>query len=296
MEIDTNGSLVPEVPKDAGAHAGHVPVSISHGEILLGASVVMDMDRVPYATSRIPQLRVEADRSPDACARPGAPFIEADGAAFKGIHEVIVHGCGTCSYRSEGKEHACEMEVPFSIDASATVTVTWDTTFAPVQATFTRIATDRTVTLQSEYASQYAAGGQQALVDGLRGGTDFRTGEWQGFEGHDLLATIDLGHVETVTSVGLSVLQDVRSWIWFPADVQFAFSANGRQWSTLTVDHGVALDTNEALTHEMTIPALSKKARYIKVIARNIGTCPEGHPGKGGKAWIFADEVLITVE
>lgn len=296
MVIDTNGSLVPEVPKDAGAHAGHVPVSISHGEILLGASVVMDMDRVPYATSRIPQLRVEADRSPDACARPGAPFIEADGAAFKGIHEVIVHGCGTCSYRSEGKEHACEMEVPFSIDASATVTVTWDTTFAPVQATFTRIATDRTVTLQSEYASQYAAGGQQALVDGLRGGTDFRTGEWQGFEGHDLLATIDLGHVETVTSVGLSVLQDVRSWIWFPADVQFAFSANGRQWSTLTVDHGVALDTNEALTHEMTIPALSKKARYIKVIARNIGTCPEGHPGKGGKAWIFADEVLITVE
>jgi hypothetical protein len=30
-------------------------------------------------------------------------------------------------------------------------------------------------------------------VDGLRGGHDFRTGEWQGYQGQDVNATVDLG-------------------------------------------------------------------------------------------------------
>jgi hypothetical protein len=35
------------------------------------------------------------------------------------------------------------------------------------------------------------------------------------------------------------------------------------------------------------------RARYVKVIARNRGNCPEWHPGAGSKAWIFADEITI---
>jgi hypothetical protein len=29
------------------------------------------------------------------------------------------------------------------------------------------------------------------------------------------------------------------------------------------------------------------------VEAIDIGVCPEWHPGKGQKAWIFADEILV---
>ena len=35
------------------------------------------------------------------------------------------------------------------------------------------------------------------------------------------------------------------------------------------------------------------KARYLKVVAKSIGVCPPGHPGAGGKAWIFADEIIV---
>jgi hypothetical protein len=35
------------------------------------------------------------------------------------------------------------------------------------------------------------------------------------------------------------------------------------------------------------------KARYVKVFARNIGTCPPWHIGAGGKAWLFIDEITI---
>jgi len=35
------------------------------------------------------------------------------------------------------------------------------------------------------------------------------------------------------------------------------------------------------------------KARFVKVIAKNIGVCPEWHVGEGQPAWIFADEIVI---
>jgi len=35
------------------------------------------------------------------------------------------------------------------------------------------------------------------------------------------------------------------------------------------------------------------EARYVRVRATNVGTCPTWHPGAGGKAWVFADEIVI---
>ena len=36
-----------------------------------------------------------------------------------------------------------------------------------------------------------------------------------------------------------------------------------------------------------------QQARYVRATARNIGVCPDWHPGAGEKAWIFADELII---
>ena len=45
------------------------------------------------------------------------------------------------------------------------------------------------------------------------------------------------------------------------------------------------------LVFDVTFDAM--EARYVKIIAKNIKACPQWHPGAGGKAWIFVDEVLI---
>jgi hypothetical protein len=37
----------------------------------------------------------------------------------------------------------------------------------------------------------------------------------------------------------------------------------------------------------------NKKARYVKVIAKNFGKLPEWHQGFGGDAFIFVDEIII---
>ena len=35
------------------------------------------------------------------------------------------------------------------------------------------------------------------------------------------------------------------------------------------------------------------ESRYIRVKGYNINSCPDYHPGAGGKSWIFADEIII---
>ncbi len=166
----------------------------------------------------------------------------------------------------------------------------------PVTARYTRYEGGRTITLESKYANEYTAGGHNALIDGVRGGTDFRTGEWQGYRDQDLVLLIDLGRVQKLKRVGLSVLQDQKSWIWLPSEVTISVSANQRQWSSATVAHDVDRKAEGSLTRELWRPLGGRKVRYIAITAKNAGVCPDWHPGKGGTTWIFADEVLIEVE
>ena len=233
---------------------------------------------------------------------PPAPIIQAASAAFRDSLTVAVTSIPGpwevhCAI-NDGPAAPCP---PFiTLRASGSITATTHAlaggTGPSVTAMFTRVEGGRTVTLESPYANQYAAGGPNALVDGLRGGKDYRTGEWQGYHGTDLLATVDLGSVKKLKRAGLGVLQDQRSWIWYPAEVTFAWSINGRTWSSTTAKNTVDRKAEESQTTELWTEAIVKKARYVKVIAKNAGPCPDWHPGKGGDTWIFADEVLIEAE
>ncbi len=165
-----------------------------------------------------------------------------------------------------------------------------------VNARFTKVDPERSITVQSKWSPQYSAGGEGALIDGIRGTTDWRTGGWQGYLGTDVLATVDLGSVKKLKRLGLSVLQEQRSWIWFPKEVQFAWSTNGQNWSSATVVNDVPMDADGTLMKEMMTGVLDKHARYIKVIAKYAGPCPAWHPGSGEPSHIFTDEVLIGTE
>lgn len=166
----------------------------------------------------------------------------------------------------------------------------------PVVARFTKIEGGRSITLESKYANEYAAGGDNALIDGLRGGKDFRTGEWQGCRDQDLVAMIDLGKTVKLKRAGLSVLQDQKSWIWLPSEVTISWSTNQRQWSSRTISHDLDRKAEGGQLYEIWTEVLDRKARFISIVAKNAGPCPDWHPGKGGTTWIFADEVLIETE
>ncbi len=151
----------------------------------------------------------------------------------------------------------------------------------------------RGIDLNTQYAPQYSGGGNEALIDQLKGGEDFRTGLWQGYQGVDLKATIDLGEVERLNQIGLNCLQDQNSWIFMPESISFLGSLDGQEFQLIKeVQHsisplaeGVIVETFSADVHQ--------EWRYIRVIAKNRGECPPQHKGAGHKAWIFADEIMI---
>jgi hypothetical protein len=158
---------------------------------------------------------------------------------------------------------------------------------------FIRIKGGRSITLHTSYANQYAAGGDNALIDYQRGATNFRTGSWQGYEQVDLDAVIDLGRVEPIERISAGFLQDIRSWIWFPTEVEYAVSEDGERYTVVArIQNEFPDDRYGAFTRELSAD-IATSARYVRVRARNYRECPEWHPGAGGKTWIFVDEITI---
>jgi len=151
--------------------------------------------------------------------------------------------------------------------------------------------------LNTKYSFQYTGGGDNALLDGIRGGADFRLGAWQGYEGIDLDAVVDLGHRQKLEEIALRCLQDNNSWIFFPPAVEFSFSDDAFNF------HDAVAITNDALPQDMKISIKNFgarlqniQARYVRVHAKSMGLCPEWHKGAGGKAWLFVDEIIINTK
>src|SRR5690606_29508022 len=98
---------------------------------------------------------------------------------------------------------------------------------------FHKINPDISIKLETEYANQYNGGGNDALIDGIYGTQDFRTGTWQGYHNTDLIATVDLGKETRVESIGMNFLKDQKSWIFLPSEVIFLGSKDGKAFKKI---------------------------------------------------------------
>lgn len=155
-------------------------------------------------------------------------------------------------------------------------------------------AIGKKITLEDRYSPRYQAGGKFALVDGIRGSYQFNDGIWQGYEQADLEAVIDLEKAVDIRSVSTRFFQSVGSWIFFPKRVIFSISTDGKSFEQVAeMVNTVPEDTPGLLVKEFSEDWQPKRARYVKVEAENVGICPDWHPGAGGKAWLFVDEIVV---
>lgn len=162
---------------------------------------------------------------------------------------------------------------------------------------FIKRSTTGAIELMNAYSPQYTGGGDDALIDGVVGTTDFRLGAWQGYEEKDLDAIIDLGGTRRIRTVTLDCLQDNNSWIFFPTSVEVSLSTDGTTFSNpVVIVNDVPAEQTGAMKKEFSAGFAADEARYVRVRGRNIGRCPPWHKGAGGKAWLFADEITVTSE
>jgi hypothetical protein len=232
------------------------------------------------------------------------PVIESDARVFTGSATITIRSSArraTIHYTLDGSEPTPASLVysgPFKIDkptiVKAAVFGIGVLRSKVVEASFDKRANDWTVKLLSSYGSQYTGGGDNAIIDGLRGTPNFASGEWQGYQGKTFEAVIDLQKQTEIKSVGGSFLQVVRSWIWMPDRIEFETSTDGMNFTRVAeLKPEFPQQEMNPVAKEFRKPITLTRARYVRVRAFNFGKIPGWHPGAGGDPWIFVDEILI---
>lgn len=276
---------------------------LRHWEILAGGTLEFRMGAEPdrawgVGPGRQPTSRVEAP------AVTPAPFVVEGAARFRGGTRVTL-ACADpgarIRYTLDGTDPGESSPLytgPFEVAATLALRFRAERPGAPPspvqEARFLRIEGNRRVTALTATHRAYTGEGPDALIDGVRGGEDFRLGTWLGFYGVDMEALLDLGEPKEVRRLAVGFLQDQNSWIFMPRAVAFETSLDGERWEPAGE---VANDVDEraegAVIRDFATAFEPRRARYLRVRATAPILCPDWHKGAGNRSFIFADEIVV---
>jgi len=161
------------------------------------------------------------------------------------------------------------------------------------------LAVGASIQLAHDASPRYPGQGPGSLVNGViapeRLGSQPDCSLWQGFEGVDLEAVIDLGAVQAIEEVGAAFLAHAGSWIFMPRRVTIQLSVDGKRWSAARewIDEDVA-QSGPPARRTVAMAMGGQSARFILVKAVAQGRCPTGHPGAGQPCWLFVDEIVVN--
>ncbi|HJW09468.1 MAG TPA: GH92 family glycosyl hydrolase [Holophagaceae bacterium] len=270
---------------------------LPYAEIMKGGALHFELGAKPSSWAGL-----EDKRPPSLMDGEGvtpAPVAEGP-STFTGATTAVLRPAVPSDkvfYSLDGSSPSILYTSPLTIDRDTVVTFCAEREgrrSSLVQAHFRTLDPARRLTLRTPAHPQYRAGGDRALIDGIRGGMDFRLGGWQGFYGADLDAELDLGSAKALHRLALGCLQDQNSWIFMPSSVSFSISEDGVSWKQLDPVADATDPKAEGVVirdFELRLPA-PVQARFIRVHAASPLTCPPWHKGAGQKAFIFCDELV----
>ena len=229
------------------------------------------------------------------------PQFKPDGGFFNAGETVEIFSSKDVEIRystdgSEPNTHSLKYQAPLQLQENAVFKAkAFQGTMESRTTTATYKLTEmKRPSYKHAYSGKYHAGGDFGLIDGINGSEAYSDGKWQGFEGDDLEAIIDLGSKKNIDSISLRFLEDTRAWIFHPVDVDISTSTDGHRYSQEFYATFVTPSAHTEKHINKIQAAVKKKAiQFIRVKASNVKTCPTWHDGSGGKAWIFIDEVKM---
>ncbi len=234
-----------------------------------------------------------------------APLIKATKELFNDTVQVAIESGfakAKIHYTTDGKEPDSTSAVyqsPLVIEASSEVKAIaylegWTT--SPVATkNFVRVRHQPVgVTLAQQPDSRYKGEGEKTLIDFQRGGDSFKTGKWFGWQGHNCVATLDLGKVADVSKVTAGCFEDTGGWIFFPKGMRISTSTDGKNFKKVKEStYPVATSNTKPGAKMFSESFSSSQARYVKVEVLSVLKNPKWHPGAGEPCWVFVDEILV---
>ena len=289
-------------------------LQISHEALMQGGVLVFEMSATPsvYVSSQEP-LDLQAFFAP-------TPFIKTEQRVFNDsllieIDVVRLHQSDPTKtatqlfYQINGQKWQSYHQ-PFYIHSNANISIKagykeqvvkrqglnyWS---AVVTSSFIKKDPNVQLELKSTYSNQYTASGKDALIDGLIGGNEFRTGDYQGYYDQDVVAVIEFKTPKSINEVGVSFIRDQKAWIFAPSKITVEGSLNGTDYFIIAQqDLAKASPTDKnPLKNEVLIPVASDKQfkyKNLRYTISNPGKLPTWHLAPGYPTWLFLDELLF---
>ena len=266
---------------------------IEHSTILNGGEIIFKMGSTPseWGKDKKPISKISKHKI------VAVPYFKASSQTFVDKHSIELGSVDNSQifYSINGSNYT-KYEKPITINKESIIysyAIKDNLKSKVVSSEYFPRDDTKKIKILSKYANQYAAAGDKTLIDQLRGGNNYRTGNWQGYR-EDLNVIVDLSEIKKINSVSLGCHQDIRSWIFYPNYVEYWTSDDDINYEYQGKVLANFSDRIEgSFQKDFTLNMKNLKARYIKLKAENYGICPEWHLGAGGKTWVFVDEITI---
>jgi predicted alpha-1,2-mannosidase len=289
-------------------------LQISHDELMKGGVFIFEMSATPGKYVGIQeQLELQPFFAP-------APFIKTEQRVFNDsllieIDVVRLNQSGKTNtgtqlfYQINGQKWQSYHQ-PFYIHSNVNISIKagykepvvktqglnyWS---AVVTSSFIKKDPNVQLELKSTYSNQYTASGKDALIDGLIGGNEFRTGDYQGYYDRDVVAIIEFKTPKSINEVGVSFIRDQKAWIFAPAKITVEGSLNGTDYFTIAqqvLPKASPTDKNPFKDEVFIALENDKQLKYknLRYTISNPGKLPAWHLAPGYPTWLFLDELLF---
>jgi len=232
------------------------------------------------------------------------PTIQGGAISFKDKQQIQIQSIQPnvkLYYTTNGSfptQHSLLYTQPFYVDTTTTIKAIAidekNNNSYVTTSTFKKANNNWEVKLNTPFEPQYEGGGAMGLIDGIYGNTNWRMGNWQGYQLNDFDAVINLKEVKNISKVTIGFLQDIRPWIVMPKQVVVEVSLDGKVFHEIYngADFLKIEDTNPQAKRVEAI-FKNQSVQYIRVKAKQYGKLPSWHEGAGGDTHLFVDEIEV---
>lgn len=280
----------------------HYKLFINFEDLAKGANLTFDLSATPDLTY-LNSLQKPVMHITENLIVPN-PIIDGPQETFKDKSTVTISSAlpeTEIYYTLNGttpNESSTKYTTPFELKNDATIKAIaykkgFKTSYIST-ASYKKINNNYSIKINSEVNKSYTGGGNDALIDGIRGATNWRIGNrWQGFWANDFEAVLDLKNSQFVNSVSIGALQDTNAWIIFPPETLFYVAGEDQDFKLIATVKAPAADKDYTVQIKELSANINSNCKYIKIVAKNYGTLPPWHEGAGGKAHLFFDEITV---
>ncbi|GAB3564198.1 family 20 glycosylhydrolase [Spirosoma luteolum] len=109
----------------------------------------------------------------------------------------------------------------------------------------------------------------------------------------DFGATVDLGQVQPVQGVRVGFLKYTAKNMCLPRQIEVSVSADGQTFTPVSTVKTNAAENGKRAIVRLPVDFAATSARYVRIVARNVGTVPAGMRTPGKAAQLAVDEIEI---